>query len=541
MNRLRLARFSIRLAALALPLAALAAAPAAAEGVPSSARVDPWIEQRLAAAPAARVPVLVELAERADLTGIVGTKARKGAEVYRRLTETARRTQAPLLARLAALGVPHRSFWIANLIRLEADAPLLAELAARDDVARLAGDSPVRVPSSGQLRPESTEGTACPPEPPNPTGDLEWGVERVNANDVWALGYSGQGVLVSGQDTGYQWNHPALVAKYRGWNGAVADHNYHWHDAIHGDDPHTPVGNPCGFDIAAPCDDHSHGTHTMGTMVGLEGSYQIGVAPGAEWISCRNMEQGWGTPTTYIECFQWFLAPTDLGGQNPDPSRSPDVINNSWGCPPDEGCNSGNFATMNAVVESLRSAGIVVVVSAGNDGSGCSTVSTPAAIFDASTTVGNTTSSDTISGSSSRGPVTADGSNRMKPDISAPGSSVCSSVPTNDYAHFSGTSMAGPHVAAAVALIISAQPALRGDVDAIESLLTQNALPLTTTQGCGGDTDSQVPNNVYGWGRLDALAAVEAALALDLLTVDDFELGTLCRWDASEPPGPACP
>lgn len=527
MNRLRLARFSIRLAALALPLAALAAAPAAAEGVPSSARVDPWIEQRLAAAPAARVPVLVELAERADLTGIVGTKARKGAEVYRRLTETAKRTQAPLLARLAELGVPHRSFWIANLIRLEADAPLLAELAARDDVARLAGDSPVRVPverAERGLAPESVEA-------------IEWNIAQVNADDVWALGYTGQGVLVSGQDTGYQWDHPALLAKYRGWNGATADHDYHWHDAIHSG------GGVCGADSPFPCDDHGHGTHTMGTIVGDDGgSNQIGMAPGAEWISCRNMDEGDGTPTTYIECFQWFLAPTDLAGQNPDPARAPDVINNSWGCPTSEGCNTGNFATMNAVVESLRAAGIAVVVSAGNSGSSCSTVNTPAAIFDASTTVGSTTNMDTISSFSSRGPVTVDGSNRMKPDIAAPGSNIRSSVPGSGYqGGWNGTSMAGPHVAGAVALILSAQPALRGDVDAIESLLTQSALPLTTTQGCGGDTDSQVPNNVYGWGRLDALAAVQAALALDLLTVDDYELGTLCRWDAAEPPGPACP
>jgi len=496
-------------------------------------KIDPWIDRQLAvAAPGARIGVLVELAERADLAAVRGTKAEKGAAVFRALTEVAARSQAPLVARLAELGVPARPFWIANVVRVDADAALVEELARRDDVLRLAGDSPVRVPET--LRPEDRAAAEAPTA-------VEWNVSKVNADDVWALGFRGESAVVAGEDTGYQWNHPALLGKYRGWNGATADHAYNWHDAIHGNNANTPPGNPCGFDLAAPCDDNSHGTHTMGTMVGDDGAgNQVGMAPGAKWISCRNMEEGWGTPATYIECFQWFLAPTDLAGQNPDPARAPDVINNSWSCPPEEGCNSGNFATMQAVVESLRAAGIAVVVSAGNGGSACSTINAPAAIFDAAIAVGNTTSTDAIATSSSRGPVTVDGSNRMKPDLAAPGTSVRSSVPSNAYGTKSGTSMAGPHVAAAVALLISAQPALRGDVDTLESLLEANALPLTTTQGCGGDTTSQVPNNVFGWGRLDVLAAVQDALALDLLTVDDFEPGSFVRWDLVCPGSPGC-
>jgi subtilisin family serine protease len=440
------------------------------------------------------------------------------------LRATAERTQGPLLARLRAAGVPARAFFVANLVAFDTDATLLSELAERDDVAAIVGDSPIRVPAV-----EHPEEGALAGDSPSA---VEWNILKVNADDVWALGFTGQGAVVAGQDTGYQWDHPALLGKYRGWNGATADHNYNWHDAIHA----GGGGNPCGFDLVVPCDDHSHGTHTMGTMVGDDGgANQIGMAPGATWIGCRNMDGGDGTPTTYIECFQWFLAPTDLANQNPNPAMAPDVINNSWGCPTSEGCNSGNFAVMQSVVENLRAAGILSVVSAGNSGSGCSSVSTPAAIFDAVFTVASTTSTDSLSGFSSRGPVTVDGSNRRKPDIAAPGSCIRSSVPGGGYgACWDGTSMAGPHVAGAVALLLSARPDLAGDPDAIEKALFRTALPRTTTQGCGGDSATVVPNNGFGWGRLDILKAVQ------VLHADDAELGTLVRWDLVCPGGAGC-
>lgn len=76
--------------------------------------------------------------------------------------------------------------------------------------------------------------------------------------------------------------------------------------------------------------------------------------------------------------------------------------------------------------------------------------------------------------------------------------------------------MAGPHVAGAAALLWSAAPHLVGDVDATEELIGRTARAQTTTEGCGGDGRGDVPNNVYGWGVVDALATVEHAwLALD--------------------------
>ncbi len=258
-------------------------------------------------------------------------------------------------------------------------------------------------------------------------------------------------------------------------------------------------------------------------MVGEDGNNDIGVAPEATWMGCRNMEEGDGTAATYIECFEWFVAPTDLGDENPNPGMAPHVINNSWSCPGSEGCNNSNYDDMEIVVQNVKAAGIVVVVSAGNSGSGCSTVDAPAAIFDASFTVGATDNNDNITGFSSRGPVTVY-TNIMKPDISAPGALVRSCIGhDNDagsygYAIWNGTSMAGPHVAGVAALIMCARPDLIGNVDAIEDLMRNNAVArFATAPFCGADNANSLPNNVYGWGRVDALAAVNAALPVELL------------------------
>lgn len=275
-----------------------------------------------------------------------------------------------------------------------------------------------------------------------------------------------------------------------------------------------PSNNPCGLNSIVPCDDHNHGTHTMGTMVGDdEAGNQIGVAPGARWVACRNMERGYGSPATYIECFEWFMAPTDINNENADPTKAPHVINNSWSCPEMEGCNPDNWSLMETAVNNLKTSGVVVVVSAGNSGSqGCGSVSTPAAMFENSFTIGSTRSNDTLSGFSSRGPVLIDSSMRMKPNVVAPGSNVRSCIRNGGYSNFSGTSMAGPHVVGLVALLISANPALAGNVEEIENIVEQTAVQKISDEECGTDNDMNVPNNKYGFGRVDALAAVNLAL-----------------------------
>ena len=267
------------------------------------------------------------------------------------------------------------------------------------------------------------------------------------------------------------------------------------------------VGNPCGNDSPFPCDDFFHGSHTTGTAIGDDGTgNQIGMAPGAQWIGCRNMDEGNGTPARYIECMEFFLAPYPINctPNEGDPTKAPDITINSWGCPASEGCSAN---TLQAAVEAQAAAGIMMVVAAGNSGSACSTVSDPPGIYEASYTVGAlNTGTDTIAGFSSRGPVTADGSNRIKPDITAPGTNTRSASNSGDnaYTTASGTSMATPHISGAMALLWCALPSLRHQITASRDALNNTTVYIQDAQ-CGDPTP---PNNVYGWGRIDIAAAV---------------------------------
>ena len=484
-------------------------APGLSSAAPPSwqTRVDPWV---LSSAKTGETEFLVYFTQQANLSKAANfrTKKEKGQYVFEQLTRIADQTQPPLIKTLMAAGVDFRPYWITNMLWVRADLDIIRRIAARPDVAYIYANPTVRVevPAPGPDA-EAGPGVQLGVEAPEA---VEWNIRQVDAPRVWDIGFTGSGAVIGGQDTGYDWDHPALKSQYRGWDGETVDHNYHWHDAIHDSE------GVCGFDSPEPCDDHGHGTHTMGTMVGDDGdSHQIGIAPGARWIGCRNMNGGVGSSASYSECYQWFLAPTNLNGENPRPELAPDVINNSWSCPPDEaGCEDPNV--MLTIVENLRAAGIVTVHSAGNGGSSCSTVNTPAAIYDASFTVGATDSSDNIAGFSSRGPVTIDGSQRLKPDVSAPGVSILSSTRGGGYGTLNGTSMAAPHVAGLVALLISANPDLRGQVDTIEYIIRQSAQPRTTSQDCGGLPGSQVPNNTYGWGRIDAWEAVQHAPTYNL-------------------------
>jgi len=282
------------------------------------------------------------------------------------------------------------------------------------------------------------------------------------------------------------------------------DHSYSWHDAVHSG------GGRCGANTKAPCDDNAHGTHTVGTVLGSDGSNSIGVAPQAKFIGCRNMNAGLGSPATYIECMEWALAPYPPGATASlgAPEHAPDITTNSWGCPSSEGCSPN---TLHQAVEATRAAGILMIAAAGNSGSGCSTVSdTPSFEANVYTVGAVASSSGTLASFSSRGPAPA---GILKPEISAPGVSVRSCVPGGGYQSMSGTSMACPHVAGAVALLWSSVPQLRTRLTESLDLLNSAAKPVSST-ACS--SPEGVPNNLYGFGTLridNAVALAKATVA----------------------------
>ncbi|MGH9838735.1 MAG: S8 family serine peptidase [Blastocatellia bacterium] len=493
---------------------------------PLDQKLAPWVIAKTAGG--ADAEFLVILKDQADLGGaaLLQTREEKGRFVFDALRAKAAASQAPLVEFLRQRNAEYRTFYIINAVLVKGSRALANEIAARADVARVAGNP--TLPGVMPIEPEASDLSNLATATPDA---VEPGIAYIHAPEVWAMGFTGQGLVIGGQDTGVQWDHPALRKQYRGWDGAGASHDYNWHDGIHNN------GGACGPDSKTPCDDFDHGTHTLGSAIGTDGgANQIGVAPGAKFIACRNMDRGNGTPASYLECFEFFLAPYPVGATpaQGNPAKAPDITVNSWGCPPSEGCEPD---TLKLAVEAQRAAGIMTVVSAGNDGfKGCGSVSDPPALYDAAYSVG---AFDPVTGGiasfSSRGPVTADASNRVKPDIAAPGVGVRSAVRGGNYVRLNGTSMASPHVAGASALLWSAHPWLRGQIELTENLLNESAVRVEANS-CGNSTlNGGFPNNTFGFGRLDILAAVElastivnpsaAALAATSVTPSDLQLG----------------
>jgi hypothetical protein len=450
--------------------------------------------------------LLIYLNEQADLgrAAQIADPAERRAWVVQALVETADRTQATLRAELERRGVRYRPHYLVNAIEILERPGLRRAFAGRQDVA-----SVLFMPG---VRPYPRT-VSIPGFDPVGANGVEWNVHAVGADRVWAQGFTGESIVVGSADTGVEWDHPALKAAYLGWQGSgPVDHAYHWYDPWD--------------DTPEPFDDIGHGTHTTGTMVGQDGQNRVGLAPGARWIACRNMRHGIGNAGAYIGCMEFLLAPFPPGGDplhDADPARGAHVVNNSWGCPTEEGCLADSLLI---AVDHLRAAGQMMVVSAGNEGPACGTVQDPPAIYASVFSVGAVNQVQWPASFTSRGPVEVDGSGREKPDISAPGVDIRSATP-NGYGVESGTSMAGPHVAGAVALLWSARPELIGDLARTEEILERTASPLAVNAAacalpgraatgagacpCGADRTGAVPNNVFGWGQVDAWAAFEAA------------------------------
>ncbi|SIN23886.1 S8 family serine peptidase [Micromonospora cremea] len=427
--------------------------------------------------------LLVVLREQADLTGLpTGVPGRAGrdaraAEVYRRLVTTADRSQTDLRRELTRLRLDPVSYYLVNAVEVDGGPAVRAWLARRPEVARVLVSQRLRpLPApAGQNR-----GTAAAPTGP------EWNIRQLGADRVWSqLGVTGAGMVVGSSDSGVDGNHPALRAAFRGGDDS-------WYDPWDG--------------TRTPTDQGGHGTHTVGSAVGRGG---IGVAPDAQWVGCVNLDRNLGSPGHYLDCLQFMLAPFPAGGdpfRDGRPERAPQVLTNSWGCPPIEGCDRN---VLRPATAALDAAGIFVVAAAGNTGPWCASIDDPPAPYSDVLTVGAVDAQRRVAQFSSRGPVPG---GPGKPDVLAPGVGVVSAMPGGGYAALDGTSMATPQVAGVVALMWSANPALVGDLARTRQILRDTATPAEPTYRSGNPADAcGGPANVTGAGQVDAYAAVRAA------------------------------
>ena len=429
--------------------------------------------------------IFVILKEQADLSNVetITDREERLTAAYTEMTALANETQAPLRERLDSFGVQYTPYYLVNAMEVQGGTLMRLYLTTRPEVDRVIPSPRLRpIPPAGSDNSISM----------SVDEEVLWNIQMIGADKVWEeFGVRGEGIVVGQSDTGVDLEHPALRDQYR---GLTSGDDYNWFDPWYGS--------------ASPNDTGGHGTHTLGTILGRGG---IGIAPEAQWFACANLRRNLGNPPLYLDCMQFMLAPFPSGGDpltDGDPSRAAHVMNNSWGCPELEGCDAG---ALQMAAEHLRAAGIFVVASAGNDGPECSTVKDPLALYDAVFSVGAVDQFGSMAFFSSRGPVTVDGSGRIKPDLAAPGVGILSSMPGGSYASLDGTSMAGPHVVGAVALLWSAVPSLIGDIDATEQILIDSAQPYTGSiqYGC---FSSGTPNTAYGYGVLDVYAAVKLAL-----------------------------
>jgi hypothetical protein len=402
------------------------------------------------------------------------TKGGKGEAAVAAARAFAEQSQADVLVELEAAGVEYEAFWGSPTVKVVGDADLLSELVARDEVAEV-----LPAPVVEYTEPFTADDRSAPLRFAAPAAEPEqagpaWNLEQIRAPEVWADGFHGEGIVVASIDWGVDHTHPALVDQYRGNNrDGTFTHDYNFFDTS-------------GTCYGEPCDLTGNGTYTMGLMVGDDGAGdRIGVAPEAEWIAVTagfSME-------SFIEAGEWVAAPTDVRGDNADPLMAPHVVNTAYAA-----FGSGD-PFMRDIISLWHAAGIVPVFPGGDFGDwGCNTIGSPAGNSN-TIAVGATDATGTVPDWSPRGPAYGGG---VKPDVVAPGEDVRSAVP-GGYVTASGTAVASPQVAGAIALLMSASPDLERDYAETYRYLTEGAAPVDD-RSCGGTSEV---NNVYGYGVTD--------------------------------------
>jgi subtilisin family serine protease len=399
-----------------------------------------------------------------------GTMAR---EVNLRLRTHSSATQRSMIHAIDTWSGPgsiadFESFWINNTLLVEATPAALLALASRPEVAVVDADLPV----------ELIHPVAAAPVAPNSVGGTEYGLRQINAPQMWAAGVTGVGSVVCNLDTGVRYLHPAITARWRGFQPGV-EASEAWFDALGG----KPL--PYDNDVLSP----THGSHTMGTMTGLDSATAdtIGVAFGAQWIAAKVFNRyGSGTEAGVIRAFQWAADPDD----NPMTYTDvPTVISNSWGF--FEPCSPVFWD----VIDVCEAMGAAVVFAAGNEAqsgprSPADRISSDLNAF----SVGATDRNENIASFSSRGPSPCD-HQTIKPEVSAPGVDVRSIRKDSSYGTMSGTSMACPHVAGAIALLRQVDPG--ASVEQLKGALYVSAR----------DKGAEGEDNVFGRGIIDLPAA----------------------------------
>ncbi len=288
-------------------------------------------------------------------------------------------------------------------------------------------------------------GTLAPPQV------LPWGIDRIDAELVWPSGNTADPIKVGVIDTGISSSHPDLKVNIKGGINTI-NARKGWND------------------------DNGHGSHVAGIVAAVNNTQGVvGGAPAADLYAIKVLNaQGSGYYSDIIEGLQWAIA------------NNLQVVNMSLG-------GSADYQPLHDAIVAAQNAGIVIVVAAGNNGG---VVSYPGA-YPEVITVAATDSSNARPSWSNFGP---------EVDISAPGVSVYSTYKGTGYATLSGTSMATPHVAAAVALLLNR---VVGAYDTNSNNKWDPNEIQTRLQSTATDLGAPAYDNFYGWGLVNAFAAVQ--------------------------------
>lgn len=373
------------------------------------------------------------------------------------------RSLQEMSARESAGRITFNRYWLTNSIALRAPARVVKQLLQDNAMASARLMITFRI-----VRPFNHGFIGRAAEP------FTYGLQKLRIPDLRLKTSTadGRGVRVGILDTGIDAAHPDLKGKVLVFK-----------DFVNGK--------------TSPYDDHSHGTHVAGTISGGNASgTAIGVAPGVKLIIGKIFDADGSASEEQIQNgMQWIADPDG----NPDTNDGPMLVSNSWGggLPSGDPANEAECKAVDAWVK----LGILPVFAAGNEGPQPRTVGLPAACPSA-LAIGATDEKDGVASFSSRGPAVWSNGSLLKPQVSAPGVRVFSSIPGGKYGSMSGTSMATPHTAGLAALVYQAHPNFRPD--AIAKLLMAGTIDLAPT---GPDQDS-------GYGRLDAMKALEISFGI---------------------------